>query len=237
MILRPVRPASPCGPLLEHGSDDGRGDLVAQLRGADALGVLGREHDGLDRAGRLPLVAHRHLGLAVGGEVVELAGSAHRREPLCQAVREPDRQRHELGSLAHGVAEHDALIARALGVVDVGARPLALLERGIDALGDVRRLPADRDRDAARAPIEPDVARGVADVGDALTHDARDVDVARGGDLAGDVHETRGDERLDGDARMRIDREQSVEDRVGDLVADLVGVPLGDGLGGEEAQR
>ena len=68
-----------------------------------------------------------------------------------------------------------------------------------------------------------------------LAHDRRDLDVAAVRDLARDVHEAGGDERLDGDAAVRVLREDGVEDAVGDLVADLVGVPLGDGLGGEQA--
>ena len=66
--------------------------------------------------------------------------------------------------------------------------------------------------------------------------DRGDLDVRRGRHLAGDVDEARRDERLDGHAAARVGREDRVEDAVRDLVADLVGVPLGDGLGGEQAQ-
>ena len=58
---------------------------------------------------------------------------------------------------------------------------------------------------------------------------------ALGGDLAGDVHEAGGDHRLDRDARLRVLLEHRVEDGVGDLVTDLVRVPLGHGLGREQA--
>ena len=62
----------------------------------------------------------------------------------------------------------------------------------------------------------------------------RDVDVRLGGDLAGDDHEAGVDQRLAGDAAGRVVREHGVEHAVGDLVADLVRMPLGDGLGGEQ---
>jgi hypothetical protein len=75
-----------------------------------------------------------------------------------------------------------------------------VLDRGVDAGGDVARLLADRYRDAARVAVEAGLARGVADAVDDSAHDAGDVDVAVGADLAGDVHEARRDEGLHGDA-------------------------------------
>ena len=149
---------------------------------------------------------------------------------------QPDRQRHEARRLAGGEAEHDALVAGALTVELVDARALTGLEGVVDALGDVGRLRADRDRDAARAAVEPDVRGVVADLGDPLAHDGRDLDVALGRDLARDVHEPRGDERLDGDPGLRIDSQQRVEDRVADLVAHLVGVTFGHRFGREKTE-
>src|SRR5262249_6238275 len=79
---------------------------------------------------------------------------------------------------------------------------------------------------------------GVADLLDPLADEPRDVDVDLGRDLARDDHEAGGDERLAGDAPVRIAGEHGVEDRVGDLVGDLVRVALGDRLGREvEAAR
>jgi len=198
--------------------------------------VLGREHHGVDGLGGEAVVADRDLRLAVGAQEVELARLAHRGEALGEAVREPDRQRHELRRLGRGEAEHDALVAGALAVELVDALALAGLERVVDALCDVGRLRADRDRDAARAAVEPDVGGGVADRRDLVAHDLRDLDVALGRHLAGDVHLAGRDHGLDRDARPRVDGEQRIEDAVGDLVADLVGVALGDRLGGEQTQ-
>jgi hypothetical protein len=149
-------------------------------------------------------------------------------------VRQRDRQRHQLGGLVGGVTEHQALVAGALAghlvLVGVGAR----LVGGVDALGDVGRLRADRDADAAGRAVEA-LARGVvADPQDRVPHDRGDVDVAGGGDLAGDVHLTGGDEGLDGDPAGGVLGQHGVEDRVADLVGDLVRVALGHRLGGEE---
>ncbi len=198
--------------------------------------MLGREDDGLDRLRDEAFVPHSHLGLAVGAEVVEGAVLAHRGEALGETVCEPDRQGHVLGGLGRGVAEHNALVACALPVEIVAALLGTRFEGVVDALGDVGRLCADRDGDAARATVEADLRRVVADVDDAVAHQRRDVHVPAGGDLAGDVHEARCDERLDGDAACGVFGEKGVEDAIGDLVADLVGVAFGDRFGGEQAQ-
>ena len=88
---------------------------------------------------RVPVVADGHLGLAVGAQVGHLPGLAHRGELLGQPVRQVDRQRHELGGVGAGEAEHEALVAGALPVQRVAGALDALLERVVDALGDVRR--------------------------------------------------------------------------------------------------
>ena len=54
-------------------------------------------------------------------------------------------------------------------------------------------------------------------------------------DLAGDDDEPGGQQRLDRDPAVRVLGEHRVEDRVADLVGDLVRVTLGHGLGGEKA--
>src|SRR5690606_6257989 len=76
----------------------------------------------------------------------------------------------------------------------------------------------------------------VADLADHVAHDGGDVAVPGGADLAGHVHQTGGHHGLHGDPGVAVLRQQVVEDRVGDLVADLVGVPFGDRFGSEGAQ-
>src|SRR5699024_9625558 len=71
----------------------------------------------------------------------------------------------------------------------------------------------------------------VADAGDEAAHDSGDIGVGVGVDLAGDVHEAGGDHGLHGDLGVGVLPQQVVEHRITDLVADLVGMSLGDGLG------
>ena len=139
---------------------------------------------------------------------------ADRGQAAREPVRQRDRQRHELGGVVAGVAEHQALVAGALAVELVvlglaGAR----LVRVVDALGDVGRLRADRDRDAAGRAVEALLGRVVADLEDVVAHDRGDVGVAGGGDLTGDVDLAGGDQGLDGDPAARVLLEQRVEDR------------------------
>ena len=179
-------------------------------------------------------VLDRHLGLAVRPQVRDLAGPPHRGQLPRQLVRQHDRQRHQLRGLPAGVAEHQALVARALPVVVVGALALAVLERVGDALGDVRRLRADGDRDAAGRAV---VALGggvVADLQDLLADDAGDVHVRLGGHLAGHVHLPGRDQRLDRDPARGVVLEHRVQDGIADLVSHLVRVALGHRLRGKQ---
>ena len=258
MILRPVRPASPTGPpmtnapaglrmlLVREMSRSGQrhdridhvlGEVGAELLQAGAVGVLAGDDDGLDGDRPVAVVADGDLGLAVRAQVGEspfLRTSVSRSESRCAS---------QIGSghvgrgLVAGVAEHEALVAGALEVVVVLLAAFAGLQRVEDAAGDVVGLLADGDGHAAAGAVEA-VGRGVvADAQDGLPDDLRDFDVGVGGDLAGDVDQAGGGQGLHGDPRIRVLGQQGVEDRVADLVTDLVRVPLGHRLGREQAER
>ena len=225
--------------LLEHRGDHVLGDVGLQAGvEVDAGLVLGGEHHGVDadRAG-LVVVLDGDLGLPVGTQVGQRAVLADRREPLRERLGDLDRQRHQLGGVVAGVAEHQPLVTGALLVHRVDGLLQARLVAGVDALGDVTGLATDRDHDAAGRAVEALVGVVVADVEDLLTHDRLDVDVAGRGHLAGHHHQSRGQQRLDRDPRVRVLAQHLVEDSVADLVGDLVRVTLGHGLGGEQASR
>ena len=223
------------GELRQHGRDDVLLDVGRQqVVEGDVGGVLGGQHDGVEPDGLVAVVGDGDLGLAVGAQVGDLAGLADRGELLGEAVREEDRQRHQLGGVVARVAEHQALVAGTLLVERVDATGAVLVGR-VDALGDVGALLADRHLDAAGGAVEALGGGVVADAEHGVAHDLGDLDVGLGRDLTGDVHESGGHHRLDGDAAAGVLVEHGVEDRVGDLVTDLVRVSLGDGLGGEQA--
>ena len=199
--------------------------------------MLRRDEHALDLDGAAPavrvlLVADGHLRLAVGAQMRHDVGLAHLGELLREPVRQHDRQRHQLVGLVRRVAEHHPLVAGADAVERVVVAVLRFVRR-VDALRDVGRLLVERDHHAARVCVEAVLRARVADLADPLAHEARDVDVRVGRDLAGDDDEARGDQRLAGDAAHRVVLEDGVEDGVGDLVGDLVRMALGDGLGRE----
>ncbi len=168
MILRPVTPESPIGPPIDEaagGVDEELGLLVDQSTSAATFAITSSrtaswiflfetssecwvETTTASIRDRLAVdVLDGDLALAVGAEpVVRLPADVG--EPLGEQVRVGDRRRHQLGGLVAGVAEHHPLVAGAL----------LLLRLGVDAAGDVRRLPLDRDQHAAGVAVEAHLA-------------------------------------------------------------------------------
>src|SRR2546429_9581828 len=74
----------------------------------------------------------------------------------------------------------------------------------------------------------------VASLLDGVANDVAHLNVGVGRDLADDERQSGGDGGLAGDPAERILRHDGVEDRVRDLVGDLVRVAFGDRLRGKE---
>ena len=247
MIFRPVRPVSALGPpisnrpvgltrmrfeLAQHRVDHLGADVGRQERlDVDLLAMLGADQHGVDPLGGRPLVRDRDLALAVRPQVGDHPRLAHVGQPLGEPVRHRDRQRHQLVGLAAGVPEHHPLVPGAEHVELVDRSTLAMLERLVDAPCDVGRLFLDRRDHPAGVAVDPEVGVGVPDLGDRPPHDRGDLDVLRRRDLAGDHDQPRRHQRLARDAAPGVHREDGVQDRVGDPVGELVGVPLGDRFG------
>jgi hypothetical protein len=158
--------------------------------------VLGGDHDGVQPHRGQAVVLNRHLRLAVRTQVGQHAALAHLGQPARETMGQCDRQRHQLRCVVDRIAEHQALIARALRVQRVRGALHSRLVGAVHTLGDVRRLRADRDVHTARVPVEAFGRRVIADLEDPFTHDRRDVDIGRRGDLTGDMDLTGRDERL-----------------------------------------
>ncbi len=102
---------------------DERLDDLADLLGIPAaVEMLRRQHDLRDFRSLAVDVANRDLALGVRTELadVALASMTASRQQLQDLVAVVDRRRHQVGRLATGIAEHDALIARALFPLPVG---------------------------------------------------------------------------------------------------------------------
>src|SRR5438128_317104 len=230
------------------------GDAPEVAVGGGALvdGALQPEHVDDGRGLQVEHLAHHARDLLVrhgaGAEGVDQHG--HR-------VRDADRVRELHLAALRQLRRHDVLgdVARHVGGAPVDLRGVLAAERAAavppvaavgvdddlpageaavapglalgDALRDVERLPLDRRHDGAAVAVEA-ALRGVADVADHLLRDLAEFDPRLARDLAGDDHETGLDERLAGDAAVRVFGEQRIEDGVRDLVADLVRVALVD---------
>ena len=143
-------------------------------------------------------------------------------------MRIVDRRGHQLRRLGTGIAEHDPLIAG----------PLLLTVRGVDPDRNMRRLFVQEVRHLDGLVVE--LLLRVADVADAVPRDAVDPahhlrQARRVGqpDLAADHDPVGRREGLGGHPRLGLLREQGVEDGVGNAIAYLVRMPLGDGFRGE----
>ena len=132
--------------------------------------MLRRDEDALDLhrpvdAVLVHLVADGDLRLAVRAQIREDVGLPHLGEPPADAVRERDRERHQLLGLRARVAEHHPLVARADPVERVVVVGVVLhLVGGVDAEGDVRGLVVDGDEHAARLRVEAVLRPVVADL-------------------------------------------------------------------------
>ena len=197
-----------------------------------------RDHD-LAHADRLAvLILHGDLALGVRTQHLLLAGVTRFRDQPQDLVGIEDRRRHQVRRFVGGVAEHDALVARALFLVGAG------LQR-IDALRDIGGLRMQQDFDVGLLPVEAFLL--VTDVLDRSANDAFDLVVGdrfRTAGFTGDHHLVGGGERFAGradrpgvDAGLGAFTEKQIDDLVGNPVANLVRMTLGNRLAGEQIGR
>ena len=194
-------------------------NIFAQRLHLHLRSVLGGNDHSVHTHGPVALVFHSHLALAVRAQIVQRAVLAHVRQPLCQLVRQRNGQRHQLRRLAAGVAEHHALVARAA--------------RG-HAHGDIGALLVDIGKHGACVRVKAVFGAGITDVPHNVAHNLLEIHIAFRGDLTHDMHKARTGSHLTGHTAVRVFFQQRVQNGVGDLVADLIGMPLGDGFGGKK---
>ena len=198
-----------------------------------------RRHDDRGRAHRLAVdVLQRDLALRVRLEQRLLAGVSCVGHRLQDIVRILEWRRHQLRGLVRCIAEHDALVARAL----------VLVAGRVDALRDVGGLAVQEHHALRFLPVKSflriaDLFHGLArerldellvDLA-GLAHDRlRARFVLRHAYFAGDDDRVRRHERFARDLRHRVRAEKSIDDRIGNPVAHFVGMPLRYGLACEQ---
>ena len=178
--------------------------------------------DALDGDRFSAVVEEGNLRFRIRSEERIAARMAEPREFLHDAMAVVNWRRHERISFAACETEHHALIARALFMGEACI--------SINALSDVGRLLVDFDDDFRVVGVEAEIVVVVSNIAGHFTGDFLEIDVGLGGDFAGKDDEIGCCKRFAGDARFRILREQSVENGIGNLVADFVRMAFGNGL-------
>ena len=183
-----------------------------------ALAVLAGNDHSIHTHGLVVLVVlHSDLALAVRTQIIQLAVLAHLGQALGQLVGQTDGHGHQLRGLIAGIAEHHALIACTAHLI-------------VGAPCDVGALAVDVGDDGTGIGVKAELCAGVADICHHLADDLLEIDIAVGGDLAHDVDKAGGCAGLAGHAGIGVVGQDLVQNGIGDLVADLVGMSFGDGL-------
>ncbi len=195
--------------------------------------VLGRDDHGGGRDRQAAFIAQRDLALGVGFEERGRAGVAVGGHALEDLVAVIERRRHQVGGLVGRIAEHDPLVARAF----------VLVARGVDALRDMGGLAVQPVDEFELLPVEAVLL--VADVLDHAAHGLLDLFERAGSpfavfvnalaaDFARQHHQLGGGQGFAGDARLRILRQEKIDNGIRDLVRDLVRMAFGNAFGSEQ---
>jgi len=159
------------------------------------------------------------LAFGVGAQPLDPAFLSRLRQSGENLIGQANRQRHHLGRLVAGVAEHQSLVPRAESLGRIGLD---------HAQCNVACLLADGDFHPAAIGVDSQLWAGVADLPEDVSGYRLEAGGSLAGDLAGDHHQLFGEQCLAGDAAGRVLVEATIEHRVGDLVGELVGVTLAD---------
>ena len=205
--------------------------VPANLFQCNLRAVLGGEHYRVHPDGPSVFVLHSDLGLAVWPQIVHQTHLTHLGQPLGHLVGQGDGQGHQLRRLVAGVAKHHALVAGA--VLKLSVLALLVLQRLIHAHGDVAGLLVNVGDNAAGVTVKAVLGPVIADVPDHFPGKLCNVHVATGADLAHDVHQAGGNSSLTGHPSLWVLGQNRVQHRVGNLVADLIGMSLCYGFRGK----
>jgi hypothetical protein len=207
-------------------------DGLAELLSADSLAVLCRDDDSVDSQGddsaAIVLVLHGDLGLSVRSEPGKGTIPAGVRHGLVELVGEQVAQGVHLGGLVGGVSEHETLVTSTEGLKSLLV---------VKTLGNIGGLLLNGNEKVASLVVEALVGRVVADVLDSVSYDLLVVQSGLGGDLAEDHDHSGLGGSLASNLGQRVLGKAGIENGIRDLVSDLIGVALADGLGLSTSQH
>ena len=201
-------------------------DLLSELLGGDVGRVLSRDNDGVDalrdNGTVVVLVLDGDLGLGVGSEPGEGAVTASSGHGSVELVSEEESKGEELRGLVSGITEHDTLVT---------STELLKSLLVVETLGNVRGLLLNSDEQVAGLVVKTLLGVIVTDVLDGITDDLLVVELGLGGDLTEDHDHTGLGGSLTSNLGEGVLAKAGIEDGVGNLISDLVGVTLTNGLG------
>ena len=206
--------------------DDLVDHILTNLLVGDLGAVLGGNNDRIHADRLVAAELDGHLALAVGPQPGNLFGETGCRKPGENAVSQGDGQRHQLRGVVAGVTEHQSLIA--------GPDLLALGRVLVHALGNVRALPVQREQYRTGVGRYAVLVVDIADFANHLADNFRIVDRRGGRDLACHYRHARSDQRLTSDAAEGVFGKQGIENTIGNLVGEFVGVSHADRLACEQ---
>ena len=182
--------------------------------------MLNRHDHRGDAHGGITVVFHRDLHLAIRADVGDNAGHAGDFQQRYKALGGNHRHGQIFGRFVAGVANHNALIARAEGVL-----VLSLSQFRLDSTRNVGTLVVDVAVDLVRFRVITDIPQGI-------TNGVEHVGLGAGRDFARHNDVTVGCHDLAGHATGGIMLQTGIQHAVGNKVAQLVGMPTHDGFGG-----
>ena len=109
-----------------------------------------------------------------------------------------------------------------------------MIGSGGNALGDIGALAMYGGDDGAGIRVKAQRGIVITDIADHLAGDLFHVALAVGRDFAHDHHQTRGGAALAGHAGGGILAQHFIQDGVGNLIANLIGMSFGNAFGGKE---
>ena len=176
--------------------------------------MLGGDHHRVHPQGAvLSVILHRDLGLAIRAQVVHQSLLADLGQTAGQPLGQRDGQRHQLGGLVAGVAEHHALVpSPVVQAVVLGA--LLGLQTLVHAHGDVGGLLIDGGDHRACVTIKAELGPVIADLLHNLSGDLWDVHITGGSDLPHHVDQAGGRRGLTGHPGVRVLGQDGVQYRI-----------------------
>ena len=215
--------------------DDLFNDSLADLLQRSSVQMLGGDDDVVKTLGvAVFVVDNADLALAVGQDEGHLAVLADFRQLAGQLVGEGDGGGHELLGLAAGITEHHALVAGTDQVVLILAA-FAVFHGAVNAHGDVGALTVQSGQHSAGLVVKALAGTVVTDLLDGFADDLFHRDVGGGGHFAHDHDHAGGGAGLTGHAGHGVLGQNSVQNAVGYLVAQFVGMAFGNAFRSEQS--